>query len=900
MIKRKTAWQSRVALAALLAIPGSVTMTAQGWAQLDEIVVTTRKREENLQDLPIAVTALSDVQLQRSGIVDLDDITKFSPSVIFDRSFGPSDTRITLRGLSNRRGRSNVAFLVDGVDVTTENLISAGSGLLANQRLLSDVERVELVKGPQSALYGRAAFAGAISYVTKEPGDEFESQIGFEIAEFNQYQVDGAIGGPVVEDKLGLRLNALYWNEDGTYNNSVSGDSVGGGEGWAISATSVFTPTDELKFKLRASYSDDEYDPLPTTHIDGDTFFGFPRNAVDIGGIQSGDGPTVGLAEFRDGIFLPTTFGDADGRSIAHSEDALTGEDYEGTTIEVFRLSFQADWDLDFGTLTSITGWTDAETTDEYDQDYQAVGRPDRLFGSQQAKFATNTRQFSQELRFQSDWDGPIQTTLGAYYWEESRDARDQNFIIACLDRDFPAGGDARVAGVCDGTGGSVASWQEFAIAQGEVPETPFSADTYHWSWYGMVEWEITDQFKATAETRYVDEDFFVRRANFSACTNLGFAVFLDPAVPVPLTADEAVCPIANENLDPEDPFSPRPILIEGDEDSKFHTPKLTLEWTPNDDILVYASVAKAQKPGGINVLSAGGSPATIDQLRFDPEKMIAWELGTKTSWDTSAGFFQLNGAAFFQDYSDKQTSSQIVAPDGTLQPVVKNASGAEVWGVELDFTWQPPIEGLTLSAGYTWLDAEYTDFVDETRSLQRATAQQSCPLVYKVSDETSESIPIPDQATATALEASLGADFDDSQYFCQLDFAGARLERTPEHSFVASFNYTQPLSNTNFEWFVEGNTNYQSDRFVDFDNAVTLEDYWNTDLRVGVQSDRIDLLVYVENVFDDDTIKTGGVGPEFADQVRDFGFTAGLGVNHWFVTLPDPRTVGIRGKLRF
>ena len=122
-----------------------------GWAQIDEIVVTTRKKQESLQEVPIAVDALNAQQIERLGITKLEDLTKMTPSVQFDQSYGPADNRVTVRGLSNTRGRSNVAFLVDGIDVTTENFVSAGSGLLANQILLTDVERIEIVKGPQSA-----------------------------------------------------------------------------------------------------------------------------------------------------------------------------------------------------------------------------------------------------------------------------------------------------------------------------------------------------------------------------------------------------------------------------------------------------------------------------------------------------------------------------------------------------------------------------------------------------------------------------------------------------------------------------------------------------------------------------------------------------------------------------
>jgi len=233
----------------LLAVP------LVGWAQLEEIVVTTRKIAESIQDVPISVDAITSEQIERRGIADLSDVVNLSTSVQFDQAFGPQDTRIAVRGLSNSRGRSNVAFLVDGVDVTTENFISAGSGLLANQRLLTDVERIEIVKGPQSALYGRAAFAGAISYTTKEPTTEFESQVRLEAGNYGMRQVDGFISGPVagLEDTLGFRWTGATWSRDGYYTNSTTGQDMGDEQGWGSALTMLLTPGNDCELNCARS-----------------------------------------------------------------------------------------------------------------------------------------------------------------------------------------------------------------------------------------------------------------------------------------------------------------------------------------------------------------------------------------------------------------------------------------------------------------------------------------------------------------------------------------------------------------------------------------------------------------------------------------------------------------------
>ena len=153
-----------VSLAMLIVTPNVFSQV------IEEITVTARKKEENLQDVAISVNAISSEMIERLGIKDLNDVTKMDPSLTFDRGFAPDDIRIAIRGIVNNRGRPVVATVVDGVDISSETLSTAGSSSLISPRII-DVERIEVVKGPQIALYGRTAFAGAIQYVTKDASD---------------------------------------------------------------------------------------------------------------------------------------------------------------------------------------------------------------------------------------------------------------------------------------------------------------------------------------------------------------------------------------------------------------------------------------------------------------------------------------------------------------------------------------------------------------------------------------------------------------------------------------------------------------------------------------------------------------------------------------------------------
>jgi iron complex outermembrane receptor protein len=959
-------------------------------AQLEEIVVTTRKKQENLQQLPIAVNAITAEQIDRQGIANLFDVAKMDPSVQFGTGFGPQDTRVTLRGLSNTRGRSNVAILVDGVDVTTENFISPGSGLLANQRLLNDVERIEIIKGPQSALYGRSAFAGAISYVTKEPGDELGGRVRLDAAEDGFMQLDGSVGGPIpgIEDQLGMRLSGVYWTDDGHYKNSISDDPVGGGDGYGAAWTTVFTPTESINIKARVEYSDDKYNARPVVRIGGgltganlkltpypeealtsidpetglpvlgagsDLFTGLldfvqycPELQPWFDGTTSGDENGDGFfddeilhdpaaisvdengAVLGSGFCMPTTFGQAsDHGRVTHSENPANGNDWKGFDTTLLRATLTANFDMSFGTFSSITGFTDFDSTDEYDQDAQALGRPDQLLADFHSQGETETKQFSQELRFASSFDGPVNFTLGGNYWNETRDLRDENYIVSCIqlgkNSSAPWGDPARIAmgieGVCDGNQGTVTSWQEnwqdlhpcrydgtindagFYVpvmdpATGTCMQEPFTkipwgAETDHWSIYASLEWAITDKFTLTLENRYVDEDFEIARPNKTSCSTIGAPFGTVPFIQifeegiVSDARDDIVC-VAEQVFNDAIPVPPTEdyAIISGSESSKFNTPKVTLDFTPTDDSLVYFSWAHAQKPGGINAASGSNTATTIDDERFAPEKMDAWEIGTKTSWEV-AGYLQLNGALFFNDYTDKQIGTQKLVEDSdgvlTLSPRTVNASAAEVWGLELDATWQPGfLDGLTLSAAYTYLDAKYTDYVDNTRSLVRAAKAGNCTVTYIDEDDN-------------VVPPSV-----DAEPFCRVDLSGKNLEGSAENSFVGNLQLTRPFLQTGNYWFFELNALYQDERFFTQDNFLTLDEYWLLDTRIGLTSDNWEFLIYVNNLLDDDTLKQGARGPDFGDQVTKLGFTAGLGATNWFSSLPDPRIIGARITYQF
>jgi outer membrane receptor protein involved in Fe transport len=817
-MRRHSAYSALASLVIGLVVgsPAASAQTAPGATAVEEIVVTTRRRAENLQDVPIAIDVLTAEFIKEAGIRRLEDIVKFSPSVQFDRAFSQNSVRVAIRGLSNTRGRANVAFLVDGIDVTSETTgTNAGSPLLVNQRLLTDVERIEVVKGPQSALYGRAAFAGAINYITAEPGDSFESNVSLDFAEDGFIETSGGVSLPL-SDTLGVRLTGVYWEDDGHYPNVTSGEEFDGGDGYGAAATTVWRPIDGLKFKGRLSWTDDDYEPGAVASLKSRQIaVPLPADAA----------PVTSTTE----ALLVPRVGDASGLAVHSSEDPLTGSDYPGNELEVFRASLVATWNVGAYTLSSYTGYTDADMSQRYDLDRQSADNPDTLLGHGEVDTVGDTQQISQEIRLASSWENsPIQITVGGLYWDEERDDHSRNIAAVCFD-----------SAACFADGFS--SWQELyaeIYANTFNYREPRSAETEHRSAYAMLEWSITESLKLTLEDRYTDEDFEATVQSGASCVN---------AYP------------SNLNCLPG-------VTLTGENGSDYHTPKVTVDWRASESVLFYASAGKGVKPAGISLLTLPiPFILPLDPYFFDEEELWAYEIGAKTDWTGDFGALVFNAAAFYQDYTDKQTNTQQEVFAGFVIGVVSNASSATAFGIELEASWQTPLDGLTLGLGYTWLDTEYDDFKDATRSSSRIAIAGTCGEVVDIGG-------IP---------------------HCELDLSGNELEFAPEHSLLLTGNYSWPVPGTDFSLFTDWNVKYTDERFTSADNFTKLDDYWLADWRAGLSGEKWSFIGYVDNVFDEDTISSSGGNIDLAEGYVDSGSLAPPGLPTAF--LPRPRTFGIR-----
>ena len=385
-------------VASVLAFPISQPAFAQGM-QLEEIVVTARKRDESLLDIPLTISAFSAEQIERAGYTTIADLVNAVPGVTYEsyEAEGRGDSP-SFRGVSTNTGDptlQNSSKFIDGVYV---------SGSLYTV-MLDNVERVEVTKGPQSALFGRASFSGAINYITKKPTNEFEGNVRGSFAEENEYQMSGSLSGPLVEDTLLFRLSAGTFGQGSPYNNVLDGTEMGEQEINSFSASVRLTPTPQLTADLMVMYTDAQFgEAARATTALSMSELAFPDASLIGGGTHQLDNP--------------------------------------GIDSETTRVSLNVNYEMSSGYELSFIGGTGQEdTVNEADGDYSPVNVLGFLWfrcvgpyaGPDCQLFQTVTEREIEvsfaELRVTSPDEGPLRWLAGvAWFNEDFNTARIRNF----------------------------------------------------------------------------------------------------------------------------------------------------------------------------------------------------------------------------------------------------------------------------------------------------------------------------------------------------------------------------------------------------------------------------------------------------------------------------------------
>lgn len=360
--------------------------------EVSEVVVTARRREETLREVPASVTALTSETIERAGVRNIEDVARLTPGLNYV-SLGSNFSLPVIRGLSTNVGESNVGFFIDGV------YQGSRSGM---DRPLADVERIEVIKGPQVALYGRNAFGGAINVITRAPSNDPSFRASATLGEYGRQEASLVASGPLVADRLFGRIGYSYAARDGFYTNGLTGGDLDDRRSSALSGALLWQPSDTLSFDLRVSWED-------TANGDNAGYFVLNNNPV--------------LHAGRSQILLGEVPSKTSGFAVTPG-----GFDRESSLV-----SLTGRWDVsDTLRLTSTTAYSTLESQQRTDNDY---GPADLSFQTQD----TDLTVFSQEFRL--DYVGEaVDWLVGLYYSDQDQKTVDLDLVSTpALEAALPA-----------------------------------------------------------------------------------------------------------------------------------------------------------------------------------------------------------------------------------------------------------------------------------------------------------------------------------------------------------------------------------------------------------------------------------------------------------------------------
>ncbi len=822
-----------------------------------EIIVTARRRAEQLQDVPLAITAFSAEAIERDGIRATEDVARRTPGLTFDIGGFPNDTRPALRGMQAERGRPSVAILLDGQDLSGENISIAG-GTAALNMALFDLERIEVVKGPQSTLYGRNAFAGAINYVSKKPGFTLSGRLAAEAGSFGTAGLEGALNVPLVDERLAVRFNAAWRQQGGAYTNPVTGDELGESETKGFGVAGLWMPAPGIEVVARYMRSESDYSDLPTAFLPANLRLPAP------GALYSpvpGPPPSIPCPANLGGLTpaqqAQCTRGTLVGKIEARESDVqmglnpLTGKPPFGMVMDQDMASAEALWEAGFANLFYRFGYLRNDSRIDQDGDFTSFpGPPGPVLSLSALQDLTyDNEHFDHELRVSREF-GRLALLVGG-----QRFAEDSSLVNAS--QFWLRNPSSPLAG------------PPFRLATAPDPAFAFptitTRDTRYWAIFGSLSWRATDRLTLDLDARWNRD-----RITYTIPGWRNQDVTLSRLRPVCLPQFPN-----GAQFSPTNPAgSPPPGVVaacprEGLVASDVVTPRATVSWKATADHLVYVSYAKGFKPGGFNT----NEIVELTNQEYRPEKVNAYEVGAKTQWFDRRVTW--NADFYYNDYTDQQIGVQLsnVTPTGQVITTagIVNAGQVRILGFETDIDVRVS-DAVRFMAGYAYTDSEFDQFIQGPPPGSPASAFQTCGVP---AGQTSS-----DQNRAEA--GNLCADFN-----------GKKVGKSPRHALNFEGELRLPFGADN-AWFVNVNALYRSKRFTDESNLAFLPEYWRLGARAGVDIGRLSLLVFVNNLLDDRTI-------ESAQRNIDFGRPEGFAPGRGFIAyLPQPRTWGVRGSLRF
>jgi len=716
---------------------------AQDSGLIEEVVVTATKRTATLQDIPVAVSVTTGETIEQAQILDINDLQSVVPTLRVSQLQSSINTNFSIRGFGNGANNAgiepSVGVFIDGV------YRSRSAGAISD---LPNPERVEVLSGPQSTLFGKNASAGVINVVTAKPSGDNSGRISASLGNFSQVLLKGYYEG-AISDNAAFSIAGSYNERDGYATNNLTGQDLNNRDRQSVRGQLLLNPNDTTEIRVIADFDTiDERCCFAGNLVSGPTSF-----AIRAAGGELVDNDPESLTFFS-------------------NVDSFNEQDNTG-------LSVQIDKEFNNFQLTSITAFRDLDTFFQIDTDFTSA---DLASNSTDSQIET----FTQEIRFTSNGDGPINWMIGGYYFDESVESTDQltwgpGFrpyvdVLAAA-----AGAAGALAGVEAALGLPFGSF----YTPGDGTQEDSTLDNEAFSVFGTLDFNLTDRLTATVGLNYTNDEKEVAinqpRSDLFGSVDLialGRGLIIQTlaaqGLPLPVAAQSAAgvpadqTPLAGlRTLQFQTPFQNFPNGIEAnstDDDELTYDIRLSFDWT--DSVSVYAGVSTGFKASSWNLsrdsrpfandlaaLAAAGIivPNLIDGTRFaSPEEAEVFEIGLKAQWERVA----LNVAIFDQSIEGFQSNAFI----GTGFNLA-NAGEQSTTGLEFDVTYFP-IDALQLKFAATLLDPIYDSFEGAGRD----------PLTGEVVDLSGET---PGGITETSFSASANYNFafGENEGFLRADY---------------------------------------------------------------------------------------------------------------------------------
>ena len=581
------------------AIPLTSTHAAESISSLEEIVVTARKREESLQDTPIAISAFTADALERQQIMSTEDLDQVAPNLQF-ASHGPltgnnSAAQVYIRGIGQSDGSSGVD---PGVGLYIDDVYMGRS--VGGAMDFRDIAGVQILRGPQGTLFGRNTIGGAVLLTTTLPGDEFGGSVRVGFGEDNLREAFAALDLPISET-LGMRVSGGMRQRDGYVTRVFDGLDLGDEDTYTFQSTLRWEPSDAFTLTLRADYTEEDENGSPFVFVAINGSQAFPaaisRNAGCPGATFPPPSVPQGIVDQRCANDATWSLGQFTNGGTAKAESNL----------ENMGVSAVAEWSVnDTLTLKSISAYRELEWHGSRDADNTALL-------VLHTDYSSEGDQMSQELQALFDLDR-VQGVAGLFYFEESI----EDFLLVPFAAPPPLVALRVIPGSMD-----------YQLAQ---------VDNDNWAAFTQWTFDVTDALSLTAGLRYTEENKGIDIVSFTLTP-------LTAPIVIPTTYNTPGVPGPGLNI-LRQPF-------ENKYDST--TGSASLQYTFSDSFMTYLSWSEGFKSGGFNQRYNSAPPGNLP-VSFAEERAETYELGFKSQWDT----VRLNGAIFRTSYDDMQLTYRL------------------------------------------------------------------------------------------------------------------------------------------------------------------------------------------------------------------------------------------------